>query len=89
MRNMQEELVKIDRGVSEEAQEGSFMNATLQDAGGGMAMSIATTLQVPEHIAAEGEEAVAKYVQNTLVHAGSTSSRLRFHVQIGPSRTEG
>ena len=86
---MQDELVKMDRGVSEEAQEGGLMNATLQDAGGGIAMSIATTLQVPEHIAAEGEESVAKFVQNTLVFAGSTSSRLRFHVQIGPSRADG
>lgn len=87
MNSLQEELVRIDRGVPEEDQEGSFMNATLQGVGSSLAMSIATTLLVPDHIANDGEEAVAKFVNNALVFAGNTSSRLRFHVQIGPSRS--
>ncbi len=78
--------VNISLGVSEEEQEGSFQNATLQGAGDSLAFSIATRLKVPESVAAEGETAVAQYLQDALTLASRVVEGLEFEVQIGASR---
>lgn len=78
--------MKIETGIDEGQQESSFMNATLQDAGKntGLAMSISTTMDIPDHIAAQGEERIAAYISFTLKQFESHG--LKFHVQLGPAR---
>lgn len=69
--------LKITTGVSEDDQLSSFQNATLQGAGA-FAFSIATHVTVPDTVIAEGEAAVAKFVEDALVRGD-----VAFEVQIG------
>jgi hypothetical protein len=59
----------------------------MQNAGSYLAMSIATTLVVPDHVADEGEESAVKYVKGLLGRASSLVPGLSFDVQIGPNET--
>lgn len=79
--------VKIEFGISEFDQEGSFMNSTLQNAGPALAISIATEFDVPESVHINGQWAVAEYLRLTLAPATDAVPGLRFDIQIGPSRT--
>ena len=80
------QLVQVELDASEYDQEGSFMNATLQSAGEAVAMSIATSLEVPVDVIARGQQAIAEYVQTVLSAAAGSCNGLNFEVQIGPSR---
>lgn len=82
--------VKIETGICEASQEGSFMNATLQYAGSDIVFSIATELRIPSAIVAQGELAVAEYIRKTLTKAATATEEegLEFEVQIGPEGDE-
>jgi len=84
----QDQLVLMDRNVPETSQEAEFINATLQGASPTVAMSIATYFTVPQHIANDGEDAIARYVLQVLVFAASKSNCLRFHVQLGQANLQ-
>lgn len=77
-------LVEVRKGVPGDAQEHSFMNATLQNHGGdeGIAFSIATYVAVPESMT--GEDEIATYIEGVLRRAASAVGALTFEVEIGP-----
>lgn len=78
--------VNIATGIPEDEQESSFMNATLQGAGPGIAFSIATKLDIPDEIISKGEAMVATYISQTLETAAAGAPGLHFEVQLGLSR---
>ncbi len=79
--------VCIQTGYSEEQQESSFMNATLQGAGA-VAFSIATHITVPDDVSAQGEACVANYLRDALTAATQAAAEygLKFHAQVGAAR---
>jgi hypothetical protein len=77
--------LKVGAEYDEDAQAGSFMNATLQSAGDEIAFSIATTVMVPGIVVAQGLWAVAHYINETLHAASQVSEGLSFEAQVGPS----
>lgn len=79
--------VTINAGTDfdEDAQAGSFMNATLQSAGDAVAFSVATRVEVPEAVYALGIEAVSEFLVDTLEKAICECPMLRFQVQVGPA----
>lgn len=79
--------VCIQTGYSEEHQESSFMNATLQGSGA-VAFSIATHIAVPEEVSAQGEDHVADYLRSALKAAAEAAAEygLTFHAQVGAAR---
>jgi hypothetical protein len=84
---LDQDLVTIETGIPGDTQESSFMNATLQEVGNDLSMSIASHFQVPDCIAHQGENAVSTFVKSKLNSAASQCVGLHFHVQVGPSRT--
>lgn len=79
--------VTVTEGICGEDQQGSFENATLQNAGSYLSVSIATTLAVPDCVADGGEKAAARYIEDALTRASSQVPGLKFDVQIGPNET--
>lgn len=79
-------MAKIETGIPEFDQEGSFMNATLQGVGN-LAFSIQTEFEVPEAIFVKGEAAVAGYLAAYLAVAEAAVPGLRFTVQLGLARS--
>lgn len=77
--------VKMEIDVSEQEQEGSFMNGTLQSVGNNLAMTIHTSLTVPGGIVIQGQKAVAAYVEKKLTVAAKQVPGLTFEVEVGPS----
>lgn len=75
--------IKITQGIDEEAQESSFMNATLQG-WGKVAFSISTTVKVPQSMQDDPEQ-VARWVESAL--NPFDSGVVDFEVQIGESRS--
>ena len=76
--------VTLETGICADAQESSFMNATLQSAGTALAFSIATFIDVPASVIADGEVAVARYLQALLTRVTKQEPALGFEVQVGP-----
>ena len=66
------------------AQESTFMNATLQGLGNGIAISIATFLNVPDEVTVKGEADTKLYIKEMLSKAAENIPGLTFEVQIGP-----
>lgn len=77
-------LVKIEMNEDSEAQSGSFMNGTLQSAPHHLAFTIQSFLEIPEVIAAQGQEQTAEYINHILTKAAEAAPGLTFDVQIGP-----
>ena len=79
--------VFLRTGQDEGTQISSFQNATFQRAGENLALSIATTIQVPDEVVAQGEAAVATWVEDALWQAASAvkGKALTFEVHVGPS----
>lgn len=69
--------------VPESEQRDSFQNATLQGVKGArdVAFSIATHVEVPEHLTSEGE--VYDYLVKLL--GGHIASNIHFEIQVGPA----
>lgn len=77
--------INAGTGFDEDAQAGSFMNATLQSAGDAVTFSVATLVEVPEAVYALGIEAVSDFLVGTLEKAVYECPTLRFQVQVGPA----
>lgn len=77
--------VEISTGIDESAQTSNFMNATLQGVGEQHAMSIEARIDIPDEIAAQGQDVLAEYVRDSLSRAARKVPGLRFTVQIGRS----
>lgn len=79
--------VLLRTGQDEAAQISSFQNATFQLAGPLIALSIATSVNVPEEIINRGEAAVAEWVAAVLAAAANAVARnaLSFEVHVGSS----
>lgn len=79
--------VLLRTSQDEATQVSSFQNATFQRVGENLAISIATTIQVPDEISAQGEAAVATWVEAALWQAASAvkGKALTFEVHVGPS----
>lgn len=76
--------VTIETNVDEDAQRSNFQNATLQQIGSSLALSIATVFDVPTEIIREGQATVAGYVVAELHKASvATGKRVTFGVQLG------
>lgn len=82
------ERLKIETGVSGDAQESSFANATLLTYDNNISISIATELKIPTEVIAEGLEATEAFVRAVLAKVIGAVEEISFEVQIGPNITE-
>lgn len=81
--------VKISTGINEDEQINAFQNATLQGAGGALAVSIVTSIAVPTRVALAGEESIQNFIRETLQAAAKAApGALSFEAQLGMSRDE-
>ena len=82
---MTDDRVQIETGVCGDAQESSFMNATLQQAGNQdrIEFSIATYVTVPAE-ALTDEDSVADFLEYLLDSICRNHMDISFHVQVGP-----
>ena len=82
--------VLLRTGQDEGTQISNFQNATFQFAGPLVALSIATSVKVPEEVANLGEAAVAAWVNTVLLAASNAvePKALTFEVHVGPSDAE-
>jgi hypothetical protein len=79
--------ITMQTGISANEQESSYMNGTLQTVGDGLAMTIHTYLSVPKGVAAQGQQAVAAYVEAKLNAAHIACPAFSFEVEIGPDES--
>jgi hypothetical protein len=86
MNNYPNVTLQVGADYDEDAQQGSFMNATLQSAGVNIAFSVAATVLVPGGIVALGIQVVADFLNESLNAAAMASDGISFTVQVGPSR---
>jgi hypothetical protein len=77
--------VKFEGGIAGDDQQSSFMNATLQHAGTDFEFSVATNLEIPSIVLAEGKEAITSFIKSTLRRASTVAPGLAFDVQFGPA----
>lgn len=76
--------LRITTDVSGGEQEDTFMNATLQGTRDGkFDFSIATYIEIPDEVAARGEEAIATHIDNVL--GDRLGDGVEFDVQVGIS----
>lgn len=85
MNKYPEVTLSVGSEYDEDAQAGSFMNATLQSAGDEIAFSVATMVKVPGEVVVQGVDAVANYINEVLYAASQASGGLSFEAQVGPS----
>ena len=79
------ERLEITLGIPGNDQEGSFMNATLQDTGNdpNLEFSIAVHVEIPAEI--KDEESLAEYLGGIFQHVVALHPMLHVEMQIGPA----
>lgn len=79
------ERLKITMGICGDAQEGSFMNATLQSTQNApnLEFSVACHVEIPAHI--KTEDALAHYLGGIFGDVIDRHPGLHFEIQLGPA----